>query len=185
MKKVLAIALPILLIAAGMFVLYKFVLLDIMDPPPLKVMEQTLEAAQEFVDNHTETNEASFVENFSNRSREGLQREWRALSLDGSRRGSWYEMATGILNADGSLPEVLSETIGGGDEEEDRGKSDTGQPHGRRPRGGMVREPGRDGGASFQDTDPRRCRARARHQSSCTSCDMVWCASPKSIRVFS
>jgi hypothetical protein len=124
MKKVLAIALPILIIAAGIFLLYKFVLMDIMDPPPEKVMENLLDAAQEFVTNHTETNEESFIENFSNRSREGLDREWRALSLDGSRRGSWYEMAANILNADGSRPEVLGEEPSGGEEEAEEGEEE-------------------------------------------------------------
>ena len=107
MKKVLAIVLPILIIAGGLFALYKFVLVDMLDPPPEKVMTKVIEAAQSFVNNHTESNESDFVEHFSTRTREGLEREWSALALDGSRRGSWYEMASGLLNTDGTRPEVI------------------------------------------------------------------------------
>jgi hypothetical protein len=116
MKKILTIALPILIIIAGLAVLYIFVLKDIFDPPPNKVMVQAIDAASAFARDHTEKNENDFMAKFSNRSRQGLEREWRALALDGSPRGSWYDMANGLLNSDGSRPTVIGIVAGAGAE---------------------------------------------------------------------
>lgn len=106
MKKVLAILLPIILIAGGLYLLYRFVLVDMIDPPPDKVMVSAIESAQKFVNNYSETTETEFLSFFSERTQDGLQREWQALQLDGSQRGSWYQMAIGLLNADGSQSTV-------------------------------------------------------------------------------
>lgn len=128
MKKVLAILLPIIIIAGGLFLLYKFVLVDMMDPPPDKVMVSAIESAQKFVNNYSETTESEFLSFFSERTRVGLQREWQALQLDGSQRGSWYEMAVGLVNADGSQSTVEgvveSAEEEGEEEEEDEGESE-------------------------------------------------------------
>lgn len=107
MKKVLVIVLPILLIVAALFLLYKFVLLDIVDPPPEKVVEKAIEAAQEYFNDDNENNRSAFVEFFSDRCRDGLEREWSSLNLEGYPRGSWYELAKGMLNEDESRAEVI------------------------------------------------------------------------------
>ena len=108
MKKILAIVLPILLIIAALFLFYKFVLLDMVDPPPEKVVEKAIDAAQEYYNNDNENNRAEFVEFFSDRCREGLEREWSSLNLEGYPRGSWYELVRGMLNTeDESRAEVI------------------------------------------------------------------------------
>ena len=126
MKKVLAILLPIILIAGGLFLLWKFVLVDMIDPPPDKVMVSAVESAQKFVNNYSETTETEFLSFFSTRTQLGLQREWRALQLDGSQRGSWYEMAIGLLNTDGSQSTVdgIVESAEEEEEEEEEGEGE-------------------------------------------------------------
>lgn len=117
MKKILAIVLPILIIIAGLVLLYKFVLVDLLDPPPEKVMESAIEAAQAFVNSDNENNRIEFVEHFSERAQRGLQREWNALNLENYPRGSWYQMAVGLLNSDGTLSVVIGTVAAEGEEE--------------------------------------------------------------------
>ncbi|MBN1946784.1 MAG: hypothetical protein JW797_14010 [Bradymonadales bacterium] len=107
-KKILAVLLPILIIVAGLVLLYLFVLKDAVDPPPDKVMRNAIEAAQLYVNNLTDANNARFVQNFSNRCQENLRREWRAQRIDGTPRGSWFDIARGLLNSDGTRPEILA-----------------------------------------------------------------------------
>jgi hypothetical protein len=126
MKKILVIALPILIIVVGIAALYLFVLKDIFDPPPNKVVEQTIEAAAAFARDHTESNENEFVSKFSVRTRTGLEREWRALALDGSPRGSWYDMATGLLNSDGTRSIVIGIVAGAGADGAEQGDAEEG-----------------------------------------------------------
>lgn len=124
MKKVLAILLPILIIIAAIVLLYMFVLIDIVDPPPEKVVEKAIEAAQEYINNDNENTRLAFVERFSDGSRAGLEREWNALNLEGYPRGSWYELAVGMLNTDGTLPEMIGPVQAAEGEEEEEAEEE-------------------------------------------------------------
>jgi hypothetical protein len=122
MKKVLKVLLPILLIVGALVLLYLFVLVDMVDPPPDKVVKDAIEAAQLYVQNSSQTTEDRFISYFTARSQVGLRREWSAVGLDGTPRGSWYELASGLLNSDQSRPQITSIVMG---EPDDAGNSST------------------------------------------------------------
>jgi hypothetical protein len=124
MKKVLAIGMPILLIIGGLVLLYIFVLQGLIDPPPDVVMGDVIEAAQQLNTSQTETNEDRFRDFFSDRCQEGLLREWNAQSLDGSRRGSWFELAIGLLNVDGTRPEIVRFELAAAEEGEEEAEGE-------------------------------------------------------------
>jgi len=127
MKKVFAILGGIGIIVMLLWGLYRFVLLDIVDPPPESVMRDAIDAAKEWVGNDTRQNEDAFVSLFSADCRERLEREWAALNLQGFPRGSWYDLADGLLNSDSTRPEVIGEIDpppASGEEEEAEGEEE-------------------------------------------------------------
>ena len=118
-KKIMAVVAVIILIVGILVVLYLFVLPKILDPPPSKIMAKAVAAAQAYVNNLTDSNENRFTQYFSTRCRENLAREWRAQSLDGTARGSWFDIAKGLLNSDQTRPEILGEAAPPEGEEEE------------------------------------------------------------------
>jgi hypothetical protein len=107
MKKVLAILMGIAVICVGLFLAYKFVLAELVDPPPEAVMADVIDAAKTWVANDTNANREDFVSHFSTECQARLEREWATQNLDLEDRGSWYELAAGLLNPDETAPEVV------------------------------------------------------------------------------